>query len=171
MEKFRWPVRVTIPIAAPVGEVWSAISRPGSLELCHPFCATNPVLAWPGIGSRDEVHYYNGLVYERRFVGWWDGVGYDLEIGEPGRRMSAVRWRIEPADRRTSTLAITVYPWLLRGIPVPIRWLPHRAYLKPLLQRYLSAVVRGFDWYVTTGTPVTRNQFGPHPWFSPENRK
>ena len=30
----------------------------------------------------------------------------------------------------------------------------------------LVMVTRGFEWYVTRGEPVPRNQFGPHPWFS-----
>jgi len=85
---FRWPVGVSGVINAPVGEVWAAISAPGNLELCHPFCAENPVEAWPGVGSRDEVHYLNGTVYTRRFHTWIDGVGYDLDIGVPDGRTS-----------------------------------------------------------------------------------
>ena len=168
MEQFRWSVRVTRPIAAPAGDVWSALSMPSNLELCHPFCEKNPVTVWPGKGSRDEVHYYNGVVYERRFLNWFDGVGYDLEIGEHGEKTSLVRWRLEADGQHFSTLSITVYPWVLQGVPVAIRWLPQVAYLKPRLQRYLSSVLRGFDWYVTNRTPVSRNQFGPHPWFSPK---
>ena len=38
--------------------------------------------------------------------------------------------------------------------------------LRPLLAEYLSSVVRGFEWYVTRGEAVPRDQFGPHPWFS-----
>lgn len=169
LREFRWPVGVTGSIDAPASDVWSVISMPGNLERCHPFCKTNPVSVWPGPDSRDQVHYYNGVVYERRFLDWFDGVGYDLEIGAPGQRTSVVRWRLEAGDLNASTLNITVYPWLLQDTPVAIRWLPHIAYLRPMLQRYLTAVVRGFDWYVTTGTPVSRNQFGPHPWYSPSN--
>lgn len=29
---------------------------PGNLELCHPFCRSNPVQSWPGKDSIDEVH-------------------------------------------------------------------------------------------------------------------
>lgn len=170
-ESFKWPVGVATPIGAPVGKVWAAMSMPGNLEWCHPFCAVNPVTAWPGPGSQDEVHYYNGLVYQRRFVEWVEGVGYDLEIGESDQRKSLVQWRLEPDGHNRSTLTITVFPWLLQDLPTAVRWLPHRAYLKPLLGRYLSAVGRGFEWYVTRGIRVTRNQFGPHPWFSPANRR
>ena len=32
---------------------------------------------------------------------------------------------------------------------------------------YLDGVVRGVAHYSTTGDPVTRNQFGAHPLYSP----
>ncbi|MDK1292926.1 MAG: hypothetical protein QGM46_11440 [Actinomycetota bacterium] len=85
VHEFRWPVGVTQSIAWPSNDVWEAISTPGILELCHPFCQANPVTVWPGAGSLDEVHYFNGMVYERRFLEWIDGVGYSLEIGEHGQ--------------------------------------------------------------------------------------
>jgi hypothetical protein len=163
---FRWPVAVAAPIAAPAEKVWEAISLPGNLELCHPFCAKNPVDVWPGEASRDEIHYLSGWVFERRFCRWIDGVGYDLEIGARGGRMSFVSWRILPKARGESTLRIAVYPHVLQQVPVVIRWLPHRLRLRPMLTKYLSSVVRGFEWYVTRGEAVPRDQFGSHPWFS-----
>lgn len=164
---FKWPVSVARTIAAPGPRVWEAISKPGNLELCHPFCARNPVRVWPGEGSRDEVHYFNGWVFERRFRSWIDGVGYDLEIGRPGGGSSFVSWRIGRMDDRSCELRITVRPHVLQSLPVVLRWLPHRLRLAPILGRYLSSVVRGFEWYVTRGEPVARNHFGSHPWFSP----
>lgn len=106
---FRWPVGLALPIAAPAPRVWAAISMPGNLEAGHPFCATNPVMAWPGPGSHDEIHYLSGWVYERRFQRWIDGVGYDLEVGGHGEDKSLVSWRISPVDDATCTLGITVY--------------------------------------------------------------
>ena len=167
--EFRWPVGVTRSIARPSCDVWAAISTPGILELCHPVCRANPVTVWPGAESRDEVHYFNGKVYERRFMEWIDGVGYSLEIGEHGQETSLVRWRVKAIDRTASTLGITVHPYLLQSISPAARWLPHVAYLKPMLRRYLASVVEGFDWYLTRQEPVPRNQFGPHPWFSPND--
>jgi hypothetical protein len=162
---FRWPVRVSRSIAASPAAVWAAISEPGNLEKCHPFCAANPVRAWPGERSRDEVHYLNGWVFERRFRRWFEGVGYDLDIGRRGGGTSQVSWRIMPADTG-SLLRITVYPFVLQSIPVIIRWIPHLARVRPQLTRYLSSVTRGFEWYVIRGRPVARDQFGSHPWFS-----
>lgn len=163
---FKWPVAVSQAIAAPANEVWEAISMPGNLEQCHPFCASNPVQAWPGQGSQDEVHYLSGLIFERKFCRWIDEVGYDLEIGVPGGRTSFVSWRITPVDNQHCILRIVVYPHVLQTVPAAIRWFPHILSVSPMLRRYLSSVVRGFEWYVIHGESVPRNQFGSHPWFS-----
>ncbi len=163
---FEWPIAVAQPIAAAADQAWTVISMPGNLEPCHPFCARNPVKQWPGEGSRDEVHYLSGWIYERRFRHWIDGVGYDLEIGRRGGGSSFVSWRIAPVDAESCVLRIAVYPHALQSVPVAIRWLPHVVRLGPMLRRYLSSVVRGFDWYVTRGEPVPRDRFGSHPWFS-----
>jgi len=163
---FKWPIAVAQPIAASAEKVWATISMPGNLDSCHPFCAQNPVKAWPGEGSRDEVHYLSGWIFERRFCRWIEGTGYDLEIGRHGGSSSFVSWRIKSVDGQNSILRIAVYPPMLQKLPVAIRWLPHIFYLGPMLRKYLSSVVRGFEWYAIRGEPVPRNQFGSHPWFS-----
>jgi hypothetical protein len=163
---FKWPVAAAQTISAPAHRVWDVISTPGNLELCHPFCRSNPVSVWPGPNSRDEVHYLSGWVYERRFRHWIEGVGYDLYIQQRGRQIASVSWRISPDNEQTCTLTITVYPLALQNVPLAIRWLPHVIRLRPRLLTYLESVVRGFEWYVTRGEPVPRDQFGRHPWFS-----
>ncbi len=163
---FRWPVAVEQPIAAPANEVWQAISTPHNLERCHPFCAKNPVQVWSGPGSRDEVHYLNGLVFERQFHMWIEGVGYDLYIGRRGGRLSYVSWRISPAGDRNCVLRIVVYPHVLQNVPAFIRWIPHVIRVRPMLKKYLKSVAGGFEWYSTHKKAVPRNKFGRHPWFS-----
>jgi hypothetical protein len=163
---FKWPVAVEQRIGKSKEKVWEVISMPGNLEQCHPFCRDNPVQVWPGSGSRDEVHYFNDLVFERRFCEWIDGVGYDLEIGKPKGRSSFVSWRILPIDNHNCTLRIAVYPYLFQHIPVAIRMLPYRLYISPMLRKYLSSVIRGVEWYALRGEPVPQNQFGSHLWFS-----
>ena len=153
-------------IAAPAQEVWQAISAPGNLERCHPFCASNPVAKWPGPDSRDTIHYLSGWSYERQFQDWIEGVGYDLEIGRPGGGKSAVSWRIAPIDDSSCTLRITVRPHAVMRFPPVVRQFVFALRLRPLLRSYLDSVVRGFEWYVTKGEPVPRNAFGTHPWFS-----
>lgn len=163
---FRWPVFAAMQIAAPSLDVWNIISSPGNLEWCHPYCASNPVQKWPGPDSRDEVHYLNGMIYERQFSNWIEGEGYDLEIGRHGGPTSFVCWRITPQSENCCTLGITVHPHALRKIPVAIRWAPHFSWLRPLLKKYLDAVVRGIEWHVVHREPVPKNAFGKHPWFS-----
>jgi len=163
---FRWPVTFAKSISVSAERLWEAISLPGNLELCHPFCAKNPVDIWPGEASRDEIQYLSGLIFERRFCRWIEGVGYDLEIGKRDGMASFVSWRVLPHSRDEATLQIAVYPYIMQQLPVAIRWLPHNVYLRPLLSSYLSSVVGGFEWYVTRDEAVPRNQFGSHPWFS-----
>ena len=160
------PVNATQPIPVAIEEVWGEISMPGNLEPCHPFCARNPVSVWPGAESRDDVHYLNGRVLERRFRSWNEGAGYELEIGETGGKRSFVSWELEPLGQVGCTLSITVYPHLVESVPAVLRGLVHRAYVRPMLSKYLSSVVRGFEWYVIRGESVPRNQFGSHRWFS-----
>jgi len=112
------------------------------------------------------VHYLSGWVFERRFVRWYDGTGYDLEIGRPGGGTSFVSWRIVPVDQHKCVLRITVYPAVLRSWPTALRWIPYLLRVRPMLKKYLESVVKGFEWYVARGEPVPRNQFGRHPWFS-----
>lgn len=162
----RWPVSAERAIDAPAQRVWDVIAAPGNLELCHPFCASNPVQNWPGPNARDEVHYLSGWVYERRFNRWLEGVGYDLEIGRGSDDIAFVSWRISTVDDRSCVLRITVHPQALQNLPAVIRWIPHMLWLRPMLRKYLESVVGGFEWYVTRGEPVPRNQFGTHPWFS-----
>lgn len=160
-------VTVSHSMSASAPEVWGAISMPGNLEYAHPFCERNPVTVWPGCGARDEVHYLSGWIYRREFTNWIDGVGYDLRIGAEGEPPSAVSWRIARVDSGGSSLTITIQPRRLEGA-VPA-WLERPAqlmYVRPLLRRYLSSVVRGFESYIASGRPVMKNQFGRHPWFS-----
>jgi len=164
----RWPITVEQAIAAPADDVWIAISTAGNLETCHPFCKRNPVHAWGGAQSCDEIHYLSGRVYERRFREWHDGVGYDLDIYDGDRHLAAVSWRINEVDQESSTLQITVLPLLPPNWPVVLRWFAHWLRLKPYLRSYLRSVVMGVDWYVTKGEAVPRNHWGKHPWYSAE---
>ena len=95
-----------------------------------------------------------------------DGVGYDLTIGRAGGRKSYVSWRITQEQENTGTLRITIYPHILQRIPIAIRWIPHSVYVQPALHSHLESVLKGFEWFITTGKPVSKNQFGSHKWFS-----
>jgi hypothetical protein len=166
LNRFKWPITASRKIETSPQNVWLAISRPGNLEDCHPFCEKNPVDQWPGVGARDTIHYYSGWVLDREFTNWIDGVGYDLTIGREGGRKSYVSWQITAEQENVSTLSITIYPHIFQNIPTVIRWMPHIVAIKPFLHSYLESVVKGFDWFITTGKSVQMNQFGTHKWFS-----
>ncbi|RME01675.1 MAG: hypothetical protein D6814_01030 [Calditrichaeota bacterium] len=166
LKRYKWTVLASQRIEAPPQKIWSAIATPGNLENCHPFCEENLVYKWPGIGSRDAIHYYSGWILQREFVNWIDGVGYDLTIGKEDGRKSYVTWRITEERGKTGRLTITIYPYIFQKVPVAIRWILYTVKVQPELSRYLESVVKGFDWYITTGQPVKKSQFGSHNWFS-----
>ena len=153
-------------INAPATVVWQTIAAPGNLVACHPFCKDNPVIRWSGATSVDEVHYLNGIVYERRFRDWHENRGYDLEIFHKDRALARVSWRITPDDHELSTLTITVDPAGLQQRSPLVRWFAHYFVIRPKMRSYLSSVLRGFKWYIEKGEAVPRNKFGEHPWFS-----
>ncbi len=160
------PITVRQQIAAQPEEVWALISTPGNLEECHPFCAGNPVDSWPGIESRDTIRYYNGRLVERHFTAWHDGIGYELEASDPSGSSAFVSWRIT-SNHEGTTLTVSLIPRIFAGLPTIVRQLVGPAVVRPMMRRYLRAVLRGVEWKVTTGEPVRRNQFGAHMWFSP----
>jgi hypothetical protein len=137
--------------------------QPGSLS---PFCESNPVEKWPGENSIDYIHYFNGLKYQRVFIEWIDGVGYDLLIGRKNGRKSKVIWRINQLNATSSELEITIFPHDIKRYPTFIKILLNIFYIKPMLRRYLISVLMGFKYYALNKKPVIKNQFGNHSWFS-----
>jgi hypothetical protein len=136
------------------------MSTPGAVARYHPFCSENPVEAWPGVDARDTIHYLSGVVLHRRFTVWDEGHAYELEIGNDEWPRSRVRWDLVAVNAEESRLTISVWPHAFAGYPRALRWALDRWYLVPLLRRYLRAVLRGLDYYVTTGREVAPNQFG-----------
>lgn len=163
---FRWPVSRSATIAAPADNVWETIAAPESLLESHPYLTANPIDVWGDANSRDEVHYLNGVIYERLFRAWHEGIGFDLEICHRQIPLGWVSWRITPLTESSSKLQITVFPYAMQNLSPLLRWAPYLFLLRPRLRSYLSSVVRGFKWYIEKSEPVPRNQFGSHPWFS-----
>ena len=165
-EDLNWPVRVTATIAAPLQEVWKLISSPGNLIQFHPYCSKNPVMKWQEENSRDEVHYYSGLVYEREFYDWIDRTGYDLLIGKRGGERSLVSWRLKEIDSSKCMISIEVRSAFMLRYAKIMRIFVHIFWLRPKLYQYLSSVTKGIKWKMESGQNVSQNQFGLHPWFS-----
>lgn len=163
------PIIGSVGVAAPSADVWAAISPSGNLTNIHPFCERNEVKVWDGARSRDHVYYYSGVHYQREFLDWFDGIGYDLVLGPPDARTAVVRWRIRAQDGKPdhSDFSIKVVALLRDDVPPTEREHYAEHMIRRPLPSYLDSVVRGTGYYAETGTPVTKNQFGPHPIYSP----
>ncbi len=160
------PLKATAGIDVPADEVWGVIAEPGNLARCHPFCAATEVERWPGTGSRDSITYYSGIRYQRNFVSWQEGVGYDIELGDPPNQTARVRWRIEPTSRRTCRFSIEVVPLLKSDLSDEKKRAYQERLFGEVLQHYLECVVAGVKFFATTGQAVVKDQFGTNPLYS-----
>ena len=155
------PITISQDVEASKEDVWREISKPGNLTDFHPFCQSNPVEKWPGKGSRDKIYYYSGLVLVREFINWVEGDGYDLIASADDGMRFKVSWRITEEEHNQSCLNLSIRPFNMGNSE------KRRRQYSRLLGKYLDQVLQGFEYYMRTGKPVTRNQFGSHRWFSP----
>ena len=159
-EKLGPPIPRTQPVPVSADDLWQLISRPSNLVDFHPFCESNPVEIWPGVGSRDVIHYYSGLVLVREFDAWYEGTGYDLTATADMGFRYRVFWRINPGEESHSSLTITIRQFTDQ---LPEKKLDQYA---RLLDKYLYQVGQGLEYFLRTGERVSRNQFGAHRFFS-----
>ena len=148
-----------------VENLWEVVSSPNYLNNVHPFCKENSIISWNNDHHEDKILYLNEKTYIRKFVSWRALKGYDLWIGDNNKDQSFVEWRLEKVGSR-SKLTITVYPFLLSTWPKIFSFLPYFLYIDIKLKSYLFSVLSGIDWYIKENTPVPKNQFGKHSWFS-----
>ena len=148
-----------------VENLWKVVSSPNYLNNVHPFCKENSIIKWNNDHHEDKILYLNNKTYIRKFVSWRALKGYDLWIGDNNKDQSFVEWRLEKVGSR-SKLTITVYPFLLSTWPKIFSFLPYFLYIDIKLKAYLFSVLSGIDWYIKENTPVPKNQFGKHSWFS-----
>ena len=160
-----WSVSVTQDVGACVSEIWELLSKPGHLELFHPFCASNQARMWKGIGSVDQLVYHNGLTFLREFLRWEEERGFSLIIGEKNGKKSYVEWTLREKGAK-SIVRIEVFPHFMREQPRLISAIPFLFSVYRPLKSYLRSVLAGLKWYVENGERVTPNQFGSHSWFS-----
>ena len=158
--------KATITINRPMLFVWDEITKPGYLNHTHPFCAKSEVIQWPGEGARDTITYFSGLHFERHFVDWVEGVGYDLELGVPPHTSARVLWRLAPVRDDASLLSIEVIPLLKADWPAARKRAHLDAHFGEHLQHYLECVVKGCEYWCRTGEAVRENQFGRNPIYS-----
>ena len=148
-----------------VENLWEVVSSPNYLNNVHPFCKENSIIKWNNDHHEDKILYLNDKTYIRKFVSWRALKGYDLWIGDNNKDQSFVEWRLEKVGNR-SKLTITVYPFLLSNWPRILSFLPYFLYINIKLKSYLFSVLSGIHWYIKENTPVPKNQFGKHSWFS-----
>ena len=160
------PVSAAIEIAAPPQAVWQGIAEAGYLKRCHPFCDSTNVERWPGVGSRDSITYYSGRKYHRNFVEWFDGVGYDIELGDRPHVTARVRWRIAPLSERSCQFSIEVIPYLRAHLSHEQKLSYQDRLFGSDLQHYLECVVKGVEFWIRTGQDVAKDQFGRNPLYS-----
>lgn len=160
------PLQATAGVDVPADEVWAVIAEAGNLARCHPFCAATEVERWPGTGSRDSITYYSGIRYQRNFVSWQEGVGYDIELGDPPNQTARVRWRIEPTSQRICRFSIEVVPLLKSDLSDEKKRAYQERLFGDVLQHYLECVVAGVKFFATTGKTVVKDQFGTNPLYS-----
>ena len=164
VKNFHWQISETLNVNINNEELWKIISSPSNLELFHPFCSKNPIINWPGKTSIDEIYYYSGLIYQRKFIKWTEGVGYDLLIGEKDDHQSLVSWKIQ--NNKQTSLTITIYPYKYNtGIKL-IEFIPYTILVKPLLKKYIESVMLGLEYFIKNNKRVQKNQFGYLPFFS-----
>ena len=163
MQRFKTSNSLTYDCS--VESLWEIISSPNYLNLVHPFCKENSIIQRSNEHHEDKIIYLNERTYIRRFVSWRNLEGYDLWIGDSNKNQSFVEWRLEKVGTG-SKLTITVYPFLLSSWPKVFSFLPYFLYINIKLKSYLFSVLSGIEWYVQKKTPVPKNQFGRHSWFS-----
>ena len=159
------PVSRKIKLKSNTEILWDLISSPENLNLVHPFCKSNKVIKWDNNSHSDSLLYYNNRTYIREFFEWEEGKGYKLYIGEEGKKKSKVIWEIIK-NKNNSILKISVYPYIFNDKAVIPYLFYYVLFIKPGLSKYLDNVLKGIDWYLTNETPVKKNQFGTHKWFS-----
>lgn len=153
-------------IEAPAAAIWKEISTPGQLTKYHPYCQENKVYKWPGVGSKDGVLYYSGLYWERDFVCWREGVGFDLQIGPPTRKTALISWNIRPLGEAQSDFSLTVSPILESHLLETTKKIYVQNFAASV-EVYLDSFLRGVEHFMTTGQEVKARQFGAHPTFAP----
>ena len=163
MQRFRTSNSMTYDCS--LEKLWEIVSSPSYLINVHPFCKENSIIQWSNDHHEDKIVYLNNRYYIRKFVSWKVLEGYDLWIGSNNNNQSFVEWRLEKVDSG-SKLTITVYPFLLSSWPKVFSFFPYFFYINIKLKSYLFSVLSGIEWYIKEKTPVPKNKFGEHSWFS-----
>lgn len=139
-------------VPASAAQVFAVLERPGHLEPFHPFCRENTALVWDESERRDRIVYLNGLRLDRQFVQWSPGEGFELLIGGSVDKRSLVTWTLSDDSSASSTITITVRPYIYAGKPRVTSAAINRLWIGPRLTSYLTSVENGLNQYLETRT-------------------
>ena len=156
----------SVTIGKSADYVFSILSDAGHLEKFHPFCQQNVATSWGVDERKDVIQYHSGLRYERQFISWDEGRGFQLLLGASREKRSLVIWSLQEIDAENCKLSISVSPYPYARYPYVANWVAHKLWIEPRLESYLFSVLKGLKRFAETGKTVTENQWGSHPWFS-----
>jgi hypothetical protein len=94
------------------------------------------------------------------------GVDTNLKLEKKNGRKSTVKWRLIEKSNSRSNLRITVLPNIYSNKNFIIYIIAYLFVIRPGISKYLKSVLNGYKWYLVNRTPVPRNHFGSHKWFS-----
>ena len=97
---------------------------------------------------------------------WTPDEGFELLIGGSAEKRSLVTWMLRDDSSVSSTITITVRPYIYADKNRVTNATLHALWIRPRLNAYLTSVVNGLNQYLETGERVARNAYGSHPWFS-----
>ena len=77
-----------------------------------------------------------------------------------------MKWKLHNKSRSRSNLCITVLPNIYNNKNKITYLIAYFFVIRPGISKYLKSVLNGYKWYLINQSPVPRNQFGSHKWFS-----
>ena len=161
-----YQIQRNISINRTADKVWQLLSKPGHLELFHPFCKKNEPIVWKeDLPKKDILIYYNGLEFEGEFLSWIPKKEFELKIGKKDAKKSIVKWILN-SNNKTTHLSIVVTPYTSSKIPRVLYPIMFYFIIKPKLKDYLDNVLMGCKYHLEENANIKFNQFGYNSWFT-----
>src|SRR5699024_3726525 len=157
----------TVRVGRPVQDLWGVFTTRGHFKMFHPYCKAHEKKQLSGIGDRDRATFYNGKTMRRVVIEWDEGHSYTIKMDNDDGIDTRVRFCMESQGKSRATCSVRISTDAYRKIPRPIWGLYARFLLFPTFKKYLSSLLSGLDYFLRTGKPVKKNQFGRHWKFSP----
>ncbi len=150
--------------------LWNALTQPQNVIYFNSFVKSNEHLGIEGVKHKDQCEYYNGKVLTREVVEYVKNKRVKFLIYQKkNHNNNYTVFDIMESDSKLGTkFRLSIQSDAYRNVPRPIWYFVARLILIPHYRKYIEAVVKGMNYYCTTGQQVIRNQFGHHNQFSPK---